>query len=100
MSNIRTIQLVAPGRFGMGVTVQTNFEPAELLVPRCEKSALTPFEHRVLEMLAAGMTRRQIAGALHIAPATVSHCMTCAKEKLGARTPIEAVVLFVCRPRP
>jgi DNA-binding NarL/FixJ family response regulator len=53
---------------------------------------LTPSERRLLEFLAAGMGRQGIADTLHLSPQTVSHALTIAKEKLGARTLTEAVV--------
>jgi two-component system response regulator DesR len=56
---------------------------------------LTPFERRILELLASGMTRAEIASALRVSPESVSHSLTNAKEKMGARTPTEAVVVFV-----
>jgi len=53
---------------------------------------LTPFERRLLELLAAGMTRTEIGILLHISPRTVTHALTVAKEKIGARTLTEAAV--------
>lgn len=58
---------------------------------------LSPFEYRILHLYASGMNRSAIARALKVSPATVSHSLTIAKEKIGASTPIEAVVVLVRR---
>ena len=63
-------------------------------IPR-QSAYLTPFERRLLEFLAAGKNRREIAVNLKVSPQTVSHALTVAKEKLGARTIVEAVVFLI-----
>ena len=53
---------------------------------------LTPFERRLLALLGQGMNRTEIGVQLHLSRHTVTHALTVAKEKLGARTLTEAVV--------
>jgi DNA-binding NarL/FixJ family response regulator len=48
-----------------------------------------------MQLFAAGRDRHEIAAVLNRAPKTVSNCLTVVKEKLGARTLAEAVVLFI-----
>lgn len=65
-------------------------------LPAALKSgALTPFEHRIMRLLATGLTRAEVASTLRVSTESVSHSLTCAKEKVGARTPIEAVAVLV-----
>ena len=60
---------------------------------------LTPFERRLLELMAAGLNRTEIARALDRSPQTISNSLTVAKEKLGARSLAQAAVL-IARPAP
>jgi DNA-binding CsgD family transcriptional regulator len=55
--------------------------------------ALTPFERRILMLLAQGLSRTEIARLLHRSPHTISNTMTGAKQKLGAKSLVEAAVL-------
>jgi DNA-binding CsgD family transcriptional regulator len=57
--------------------------------------SLSPSERRILELLALGMTRKQIAQSLRVSPVTISHALTTAKEKLDDYTITEAVVLLI-----
>ena len=59
--------------------------------------ALTPFERRLLELMASGLSRREIARAVHRSPQTISNSLTVAKEKLGARSLTQAAVLIAQR---
>jgi DNA-binding CsgD family transcriptional regulator len=54
---------------------------------------LTPFERQLLELVADGLRRREIAEELNRAPQTISNSLTIAKDKLGARTLAEAASL-------
>jgi DNA-binding CsgD family transcriptional regulator len=54
---------------------------------------LTPTERRMLELRASGLTRTEIASLLHRSPQTISNSLTIAKEKLGARSLVEAAAL-------
>lgn len=58
---------------------------------------LTPVQQRSLELLAAGFRRKEIARKLHRSPKTISNSLTVAKEKLGARSLTEAVILVTER---
>jgi DNA-binding NarL/FixJ family response regulator len=57
-------------------------------------SSLTPFELRILKLRASGLDRREIARELNRSPQTVSNALTIAKEKLCARSLIEAAVVL------
>jgi DNA-binding NarL/FixJ family response regulator len=56
------------------------------------RERLTPFERQLLELMASGLTRKEIARAVNKSPQTVSNSMTVAKDKLGARSLAEAAV--------
>jgi DNA-binding CsgD family transcriptional regulator len=60
---------------------------------------LTAYERHILELLATGMRRGEIARHMHRSPQTVSNLMTRAKDKLGARTLAEAASLVSGRKR-
>jgi DNA-binding NarL/FixJ family response regulator len=59
--------------------------------------ALTPREHEMLRLLAAGTPSGRIATELHISPATVRTHVQAIRRKLGARTRLEAVVIALGR---
>lgn len=63
------------------------------------RSQLTPFESYVLQLIARGMRRSEIARKLHRSPQTVSNLLTVAKDKLGARTLSEATALVARKKR-
>jgi DNA-binding NarL/FixJ family response regulator len=72
-----------------------TFRPgAELIRDGSSCPRLTPFERRLLGCLANGMDRTEIAELVHLSPQTVSHMLTVAKEKLGARSLVQAAVLI------
>jgi DNA-binding CsgD family transcriptional regulator len=56
--------------------------------------ALTATEARILTLRAQGLRRCEIARMLHRSPQTISNLLTVAKEKLGARTLIEAAYVL------
>lgn len=61
------------------------------------KGVLSPREHEVVELLAAGLTGDQVARRLGITPATVRVHIRNATGKLGASTRTQAVALAVAR---
>ena len=73
---------------------KTSKVPAKSPHPR---SQLTPFEFYVLQLMAAGMRRSEIAHKLHRSPQTISNLLTLAKDKIGARTLSEATALVARR---
>jgi PAS domain S-box-containing protein len=58
---------------------------------------LSPREHQVVELLAAGLTGEEVAGRLGISPATVRVHIRNATGKLGANTRTQAVAIAVAR---
>jgi DNA-binding CsgD family transcriptional regulator len=58
---------------------------------------LSPREHEVVELLAAGLTGEQVAVRLGISPATVRVHIRNATAKLGASTRTQAVAIAVAR---
>jgi DNA-binding NarL/FixJ family response regulator len=61
------------------------------------RERLTPFERHLLELIASGLKRKEIARAVNKSPQTVSNSMTVAKDKLGARSLAEAAVWLARR---
>jgi len=61
------------------------------------RERLTPFERHLLELMATGLKRKEIARAVNKSPQTVSNSMTVAKDKLGARSLAEAAVRLARR---
>ncbi|MFO0747993.1 MAG: response regulator transcription factor [Myxococcota bacterium] len=58
-----------------------------------EPLALTPREREVLELLAEGLSNKEIAAQLGVSPHTAKFHVTALLDKLGAETRTEAVVL-------
>ncbi len=56
-----------------------------------EAALLTPREREVLDLIAAGLTNREIAAALHLSPHTIHEHTSSLYRKLGARNRAEAV---------
>jgi DNA-binding CsgD family transcriptional regulator len=69
-----------------------------------ELGSLSLTEKRVIEAVAIGMSRQEVATALRLSIHTVGHSLTAAKEKLYARTIAEAaanyILLTTARPGP
>jgi DNA-binding CsgD family transcriptional regulator len=57
-------------------------------------AALTPRETEILRLVASGMTNREVAGALFIAPGTVRKHLENAYAKLGVRSRAQAVAML------
>jgi len=55
--------------------------------------ALTPREHQVLELLAEGLSNKEIGAQLGVSPHTAKFHVTALLDKFGAETRTEAVVL-------
>lgn len=64
------------------------------IASRAPTAVLKPFESRILHLRMQGMQRNEIARLLHRSPQTISNSLTIAKEKLGAKTLIEAALLL------
>lgn len=77
------------------VTIDPRFA-AETLpapAPAIAPLALTPREHQVLELLAEGLSNKEIGAQLGVSPHTAKFHVTALLDKLGAETRTEAVVL-------
>jgi DNA-binding CsgD family transcriptional regulator len=75
-------------------------EDAAALAARLDGSVtgvLSPREHQVVELLAAGLTGDEVADRLGISPATVRVHIRNATGKLGASTRTQAVAIAVAR---
>jgi DNA-binding CsgD family transcriptional regulator len=62
-----------------------------------KRGVLSPREHQVVELLAAGLTGEEVAERLGISPATVRVHIRNATGKLGASTRTQAVAIAVAR---
>lgn len=56
-------------------------------------AGLTGQEHRILDLLADGLTNRQIAGEMHLAEQTVKNSVSAILRKLGMQRRTQAAVL-------
>jgi DNA-binding NarL/FixJ family response regulator len=54
---------------------------------------LTPREHEILDLLAAGLTNRAIGRRLGLGPKTVSNYVSTILDKLGAANRTQAAIL-------
>jgi len=67
--------------------------PSRSTEKRRQELGITPRELEILELLAAGMSNREIAGKLYVSENTVkTHCSR-AFDKLGAKRRTQAVQL-------
>ncbi len=62
-------------------------------------SLLTPQEQRILDLIAAGMTNREIGKSLALAEKTVKNYVTSVLSKLGMASRTQAAVFAATRPR-
>ncbi|HEV7528037.1 MAG TPA: response regulator transcription factor [Solirubrobacteraceae bacterium] len=69
---------------GLGLTV---FQPQV----GAGATPLSPREREVLELVAAGLTNREVAAALHLSPHTVKDLTSSLYKKLGAKNRADAV---------
>jgi DNA-binding NarL/FixJ family response regulator len=90
---VAAIRKSACGEFVFGLAVLDRCRrPAESDAgerPSSRLEQLTPREVQVLRMIARGMTRIQIARALHRSPKTVDNHRAALMEKLGIHTSVE-----------
>lgn len=54
---------------------------------------LTERERQILDLVAAGLSNKEVAAQLHLSEKTVKHYMTIIMEKLGVRNRVEAALL-------
>jgi LuxR family maltose regulon positive regulatory protein len=78
---------------GAGNGASTAFEKHHLADGEHPPEAMTPREHEVLVLLAAGHTNKQIADRLFVSLATVKKHVSTVLEKLGAGNRTRAVAL-------
>lgn len=62
---------------------------------RPRATALSPCQTTVMEMLAEGLSIKEIARRLGRSPATISTTLCRAREKIGADSPKAAVIKYV-----
>jgi DNA-binding NarL/FixJ family response regulator len=73
---------------------KVRLPPGGTSVERFDVAFLTKTERSVLDAYANGLTRKEIALALHLSVRTVGHALTSAKERLGSRSLAQAAVTF------
>jgi DNA-binding NarL/FixJ family response regulator len=96
---LSAIRLVAKGESLLAPSVTRRL--IEAYVSRPEHATaipagldeLTPREHEVLSLVAAGQTNREIAEALHLSPLTAKTHVSRILMKLGARDRVQLVVM-------
>lgn len=88
------IRLNAPRREVITVEIpQQNNQPFLLNEKKRDELNITPRELEILELVAAGLSNREIAGKLYVSENTVkTHCAR-AYDKLGAKRRTQAVQL-------
>lgn len=69
-------------------------EPLPAVPPAQPKSAFTPAERRILDLLAQGHTNKQIAERLDLAVPTVKNALRIAFFKLGVHTRLQALLAW------
>jgi DNA-binding CsgD family transcriptional regulator len=79
---LRTFEAVGAPRWA----ARAEEELARLSLPSTDGTGLTPSERRVAEKAAAGLSNRDIAAALFLAPKTVEMNLSRAYRKLGIRS--------------
>ena len=70
------------------------------LEPRSRLDNLTRQERRVLELVATGITNKEIADKLNLSDGTVRNHLSVVFDKLGVQSRAEAAVLFVREQKP
>ena len=70
------------------------------LEPRSRLDNLTRQERRVLELVATGITNKEIADKLNLSDGTVRNHLSVVFDKLGVQSRAEAAVFFVREQRP
>lgn len=85
------VRRVAAGDAALCAELQTAITREIHLRHRDDAHLLPPQEHRVVRLMAEGMTNREIAARLHVAPTTVKSYNTRIYQRLGARHRAHAV---------
>jgi DNA-binding CsgD family transcriptional regulator len=84
-------------RFQMAPTLAMTRAALSALERDHHRARLSPREVEVLELVAAGRTASQIAGALGVGESTVVTHVNSARTKLGARTRMQAATMITGR---
>jgi DNA-binding CsgD family transcriptional regulator len=84
-------------RFQMAPTLAMTRAALGALERDHHRARLSPREVEVLELVAAGRTASQIAGALGVGESTVVTHVNSARTKLGARTRMQAATMITGR---
>lgn len=95
---LETVRQVAAGRSMLdpAVTAQVLERIRTVPKPNAVLDRLTPHEQRILDLIAEGMTNRQIAQSLHLAEKTVKNYVSSLLAKLGVESRTQAAI-FVTR---
>lgn len=76
---------------------RTRDEQRRVGLKRKTQSGLTPAQSRVVELVCAGMSNREIAGALYMSPRTVESHLTKAYREFGVRSRAQLVATLARR---
>ncbi len=91
---IDTVRRVAAGQSMLDPAVTAQVLDRLRTGPKSDPSIeqLTPQEHKILELIAEGMTNRQIAGKLFLAEKTVKNYVSAMLAKLGLESRTQAAI--------
>jgi len=91
---IDTVRRVAAGQSMLDPAVTAQVLERLRTGPKTDHSfdQLTAQEHRILELIADGMTNRQIAGELYLAEKTVKNYVSSVLAKLGLESRTQAAI--------
>jgi len=94
---IRTVQAgqgyVPPSLAAHLLTNGANSAAATPPIPTPTLSGLTEREHQILNLVADGLSNKQVASALHVTEKTIKNHMTDIMQKLQVRNRVEAALL-------
>jgi DNA-binding NarL/FixJ family response regulator len=62
-------------------------------------AALTPREHEIVALVAAGRSNKQVGAALHLSAKTIENSLSQIYGKLGVRSRVELAALVASSPR-
>jgi DNA-binding CsgD family transcriptional regulator len=90
MSRRTAERRLSEARRVLGVSTTAEAVAAAVPVRKRTGAALAPRERQILALIASGLTSREIASHLGIAPSTVDSCTRSAMAKTASRTRVQA----------